>query len=278
MFGLLERSRQKAKPITLYRVQYGDLAGATVLMTDCETPVTKDGETYIPISIMRDTIVASGTLDKAMLAITVPRNAQAAELFRVDPPTFPTQLTIFQGHVGDSDWKTIWFGAMKSVTYEGSKAKLNCEPLSMRLMQPGLRRHYQITCPHVLYGPRCNVAKGPFLRTAVVTAITKQTITLADGWNGALDTSKYLNGYVQWPGGTQTFDARAVIGVIDAHNLKLAGIPTGVVVGQSISILPGCNHQMSDCLGVYANIQNYGGCRFIPVKNPTGLSSLIGSG
>ena len=278
MFGLFETSRQKGKPVTLYRMQYGDLPNATVLMTDCETTILKDGETYIPISISRDSIVSSGTLDKALLAITVPRNAQAAELFRVDPPTFPTALAIFQGHFGDTDWKTIWFGSVKSVSYEGSKAKLNCEPYSMRMMQPGLRRHYQISCPHVLYGPRCNVAKGPFLRTGVVTAITKQTITLADGWNGALDISKYLSGYVQWPGGTQTFDARAILAVVDAHNLKLAGIPTGVVVGQSVSILPGCNHSMSDCLGVYNNIANYGGCPWIPVKNPTGLSSLIGSG
>lgn len=277
VFSIFESSRQKGRPVSLFRITYGDAAGAQFFYTDHDTSVDKDGETYICSPMARGEIVASGTLDKANLEIATSRKNKIAELFRQGTPSYPVTLEIYLGHIGDDDWKLAWFGQIKSVIFEFSKAKLQCEPWSMRQLNAGLRRHYQVSCPHALYGQRCGAIRASFEQTATVVEVVGQTLKLSAGWNGAIDRAKFLNGILQWAGDTQTFDARMIQKVVDATHVTLDAVPRGVVVGTEVLIAPGCDHQMTDCLNLFANIHNFGGFPFIPFTDPVGINQTFGS-
>jgi hypothetical protein len=274
MFGAFFSSRQKARPITLFLFKFGDLPTAYFAHTDADRPITREGIVYTSVPIQHGNIVASGSLDKSLLEVKTARTTGAASLFASYPPTSVISLRIMRGNANDPDGQfvTTWFGEVKSCKLDKSEAVFACEPLSTRLLNPGLRRNYQIGCPHALYSSACGVNPASFMQTGVVASISGQHVTLVDGWNaGPVPVAKFLGGMVQWAGVSSSFDRRSIIRVEGANTLHLGGIPAAVGVGTTISILPGCNHQQSDCLDIYHNSQNFGGCPYIPYINPIGL-------
>jgi hypothetical protein len=269
MFGLFESSRQKGQPIELYHFRYGTKPGAFFAQTNAERQVFVDGVTYIPTPITRSNIVVTGTLDRAQLDVMSSRNNPVGELFRVYPPAAPVNLRIYEGHLGDDDFKLIWAGRVTSVSFDQSQLKLICQPISARTLNVGLKRHWQVGCPHVLYGPRCKVPIASYLLDATVTAVSGSEITFGAGWNGAIDPAKYLGGLVMWPSEVVDADMRTIIKIVDSQTVRVSYVPRGVVAGSAVQVAPGCDHTLGgDCTNLFHNSQNYGGCPFIPFKNP----------
>ena len=274
MFGAFFSSRQKARPVTLFLFQFGDLSTAYFAHTDSERTITYNGVVYTPAPISHGNIVSSGSLDKSLLEVKTARTTGAASLFASYPPTSVIKLRIMRGNANDPDsqFVTTWFGEVKSCKLDKSEATFACEPLSTRLLNPGLRRNYQIGCTHALYGPGCGVSQSSYIQTATVSSITGQVIQVEDGWNTrGIDPTKFLGGMVQWAGVSSSYDRRSIIRVADADTFHVGGIPMSVAAGSAISILPGCNHQQTDCGSLYNNVLNFGGCPYIPYVNPVGL-------
>jgi hypothetical protein len=277
-FASIETSRHRGQPVTLYHFIYSETA--YFAYTDAENPITRPSEIasgedviYEPIPIMRDAIVSSGTMDKSALAIRMPRDVELGDLFRVYPPAQVVTLIIRQGHLSDTDdppeFLVIWSGRVLSVAREGDECVVSCEPVSSSLRRPGLRRHYQFGCPHVLYGPQCSANKATHSVSTTVSALSGTSITLPGGWNGSFDSSKFVEGVVEWindAGGTE----RRKILKVTGNVLLLGGLLRDLDVGATITAALGCNHQMSDCQNLFANIQNFGGCPWIPTENPIG--------
>jgi hypothetical protein len=62
---------------------------------------------------------------------------------------------------------------------------------------------------------------------------------------------------------------RTIIKVIDAHTVRVSYVPYGVVEGTAVRVAPGCDHTLGgDCQHLFANAPNFGGCPWIPFKNP----------
>jgi hypothetical protein len=275
-FENYEESRGLGEPVDLYLFRYGSQANAFYAYTDAERVVTFGGIDYQPITIKRGNFTASGTLDKSTLAVNCPINTGIAELFRVYPPGQVVTLIIRQGHVNDPDaeYKVIWTGRVIQCEREGSEATLSCEPVATSMRRTGLRRNYQLSCPHVLYGAQCKASKLAATMTTQVINLTDSRVTLQDGWSGAINPNKYIGGMIEWnnaPGKEQ----RTILRVIDLKTLVLSGPTSGIVAGQNIDVILGCNHQMGvdpqpdgDCLPLHNNIQNFGGQAWIPTSNP----------
>ena len=266
-FAELEESRQDGVPANLYLFRFGTSPNAFHAYTDADLPIVFEGITYEPVPISRTAVSASGTLDKSALTVTTPINTGVAELFRVYPPAQVITLIIRHGHVGDAEFLVHWSGRVLSSEREGSEINFTCEPIGTSMRRSGLRRHYQLGCPHVLYGPRCKANK-------VLATIERETLTVAGnlvnfalGWNGATSPSKYLGGLLEWDG-PNGMEARTILRIIDNIQLYLSGPTTGLTPNTMVRIVLGCNHQMSDCQTVHANIHNYGGQPYIPTKNP----------
>jgi len=272
-----EESIFHGEPIDLYAFVYGQGANEKHYFVDCEIPITLDGVTYQPVPISRGAINSSGTLDKSSLSIEVDAQSPIAELFRVYPPTQPVTLVMRHGHVGDPDneFKVIWTGRVLSCGWEGSVATLSCEPVSTSMMRTGLRRHWQYGCPHALYmgddSGGCRASKAAATQVTTVSAVSGSIVTLPSGWNGSRDKVKFINGLVEWPNGQGSFERRAILRVNTAANtLTIGGPIVNMEAGDTLNVILGCNHQMTDCADLHNNINDFGGQPWIPTKNPFG--------
>lgn len=264
-FEVEEESRSLGEPQALYRFTVG---ANTYAYTDWEDIITFQSDDYQPIPIDRTSVNTSGTLDKSTLTVRVPHNTAIAELFRVFPPSEVVGLTIFQGHADDEsgEYLAIWVGRVLSCKREGSEAALACEPVSTSMKRPGLRVRDQYQCPHALYGPSCRADRDENTVAATVASVAGAVVTLEAGWNGSFAASRFTNGIIQW--GTDQRQILSVAGTV--NQLRVGGVLTGLEAGTTVSLSLGCNHETTDC-NKFDNIQNYGGCKWIPLKNPIGF-------
>ena len=284
-YALRERSRTKGRPVALFHFRYGAAVDEFYAYTNAEYEHTHNLIDYQPIPIEYSGIESSGSLDKKTLEVRTPLNNEVAELFRVSPPTFPIVLTIRRGHLNDPDNEFLveWAGRVLSCSREGSEAVFSCEPVSTSMRRTGLRRHWQYSCPHALYGPQCNANKAAATTSVVLVTVDNAAITLPDAWETEERARKAHGGIVEWQGPNGTI-YRTIIAVSeDTTTLRLNGPTTGLEAGDTVAVSLGCNHRFeldpafdfvdTDCFTVHDNIQNYGGMPWIPLDNPIGTNT-----
>lgn len=265
-----DSSRTAGSPIELYLFRYGTDPSARIALTDAEEPVTYGGITYEPAPISREAIVSGQSLDKSEMPVRTTLTSPVAELFRITPPTDKVTLVIRYGHAGDpdNDFDVVWVGAVLQCKRDGREAELTCRPDSIAVKRPGLRGHYQLSCPHALYSTGtglCNATK--VLQPAVMAeAVGYLNVRLASDWEGAYEPGKYLGGMIEW----DTANGREYRTIIrrSGDTVYLNAPTTGLIPGAMVNLVLGCNHLQSDCAALHDNILNFGGCPYIPKENP----------
>lgn len=282
-FDSYETSRQKGQSETFFH--FFPVNGEQYYYTDAEkeTNLTGVDQPFRPIPIVHGSIRSSGTLDKASLEIRMPRNVGLAEGFRVYPPSDVVNCVVRQRHKADpaGEALVVWTGRVIGSAWEGDELRLTCEPISTSLRRTGLRQHYQLGCPHVLYGPQCLASK--LLATTppiTITAVTGTTITLPPGWippvwlAAGKTEEKFISGMAVWdyssPEGPIEMK-RTILRITTGRVITLAGTTKGLAVGSQVKMVLGCNHQMTDCQTIHNNIKNFGGQPWIPTKTPFGF-------
>lgn len=276
-FDARESSRQLGKPIGLILFTYGPNDADYYGYTDAEDVVTFAGKTYQPVPIDRDAIVVSGTMDQATLDIRLSINLDISKLFDVFPPSQEVVVAIYSGHVGDTDFKAMWFGRLLSFKFEDEQCTFTCETAFTSMRRTGLRRPYSYGCPLVLYGTgvgQCNASKGDATTTFVAAGVNGAVLTLAPGWADDATRPNYLNGTAEWITPDNRPEVRTIIRIPDSSTLLLSGAIVGLVADMNVNLVFGCDHQMgaSGCT-LHANINNYGGQAWIPFKNPIGITN-----
>jgi uncharacterized phage protein (TIGR02218 family) len=272
-FATQEESRQLGEPVNIYLFRYGSGATDVFCYSDSEVPVEFDGKTFIPTPIDRGSITAKSSLDKSELEIRMNQNTQLADLFRYYPPSEVVTLTIFQGHHDDpsNQWIASWSGRVLGLKIDGNTASYTCEPIASSMRRPGLRRHYQYGCPHLLYGTQCGANKTATTITRSVTAVFSNAVALDSGWESVDRKDKYIGGMFEWTGAGRS-ERRTILDVQDGDNtILLSGPVRNMPVGASVQLSLGCNHKMDDCASLHNNIVNFGGQPYIPLKNPVGI-------
>jgi len=258
-----ESSRSLGMPDTLVRFTSGTNVYA---YTDSEEPITFASVEYKPIPVSRDAVTSSGTLDKSTMKIQLPIDSDIAELFRIFPPSEVVGVAIFQGHADDGEFLSVWSGRVLSCARGDSVATLACEPVSTSMRRPGLRRRYQYGCPHVLYGPYCRANQEDFTVSAGVAEVDGTFLTMDAGWHAAFDPEKFSGGIMAWDNGGRR-EVRIILDVV-GDMIMIGGAVSGLDATATIQLSLGCAHTMSDCSGVFANINNFGGHPWIPSRNP----------
>lgn len=267
MFDFITKSRFFGRPIELYEFVYGDSASDKYFFTDADYPIVNGSDTFLPVPISRSTSDNSGTLDKSTLEIRLQRDNPVAELFRVYPPNRAVTLTVFQGEAEDTDgqWKALWTGRVLAVGWEGSEAKMACEPISTAMRRVGLRRNYQYMCPHVLYGPKCGKSKT---NVAVsVIGSTSRTVTVS-GSLGTVD--HFIGGVFEWTDTNGVHQSRTIVSATLIQGSGVLLRVNGLILGLGVSatMAKGCQHTLSFCTDVHNNPHAFGGQPWIPLKNP----------
>lgn len=284
-FNYLESSRYSGKPIHYYLIQGAENSpemgriGPFGLNNGEETqqlpwvldPVTGEPLNFYAWPVFHSEPSQDGSLDKSDITITMAQGTVLDTLFLAYPPSQVVNLTIFQGHVGDEliqdNYKALWMGRIVSCARKDSELEFSCQPVSTNLKRPGLRRNYQLGCPHVLYGSSCRANKAAATTVREAAGISGNVISLTQ--TVGTDAGQYAGGLLEWFHATTGVKEVRTISTIspDGVNITIRGVVRGVVAGTQMSIIRGCNRLMSGC-NSHGNILNFGGQPFIPLENP----------
>lgn len=259
------------EPVELYEFTAGNRVER---YTDADFPTTFNGVTYSPVPLRRDAINTSGTLDKAQISIVLPRDSGVTEWYRIYPPSDVVNVVIRQTDPDTQSAPVIWSGRVLVPQWDPREETLSisCEPISSGLRRVGLRRHWQLMCPHALYGDRCRSNKAAHTFPATVVGVSGRTVTFAAAPN---DTAPFMAGMVEWMRDGNR-EIRQIVHITSSGgqtSYLLSGLTTGMSVGDTVNRVHGCGHSLDACRDLHNNAPNFGGCPDIPLKNPVGMTS-----
>lgn len=270
-FQGIEISVDNGRPVELLQINYSTNQW---YYTSSQESIIYNGNTYIPLAYERSSLVADDDTAKSSLTIKLPQDVPVAELYRIQPPSEVVTVTVFGEHYLDNDFQTFWKGRIVNATQSPPLFEITCESLFSSLQRVGLRRRYSTQCSHVLYGPKCTVAREAFKTSGVVTALTGATVRVAAVIGQPTDY--FAGGYINWVHNVRNNNEFRMIRASVSINgdLVLASQPTGLSIGQTVSIYAGCDHTLPTCINKFNNSLNFGGTPYIPQKNPFGGSSI----
>ncbi len=295
-FAQRESSRYSGTPVNLYLIQgaqnseasgqigpYGFNNGEKDLVRQIGTDDNGDPIylTFHPWPIKHSDLSHDGTLDKSDVTLSMSLGTEMDQLFLAYPPSQVINLTIFEGHLGDTvtmaNYPAIWLGRILGGSYRGNELDLSCQPVSTSLKRPGLRRNYQVGCPHVLFSSgagECNASKAAATVTKNVASIYRNKVTLTASLGSNFE--RYVGGLLEWTNSESGVRELRTIADVDdtAKIVTIRGVLRGIGAGMSVSVVRGCNHQMSGC-NQHSNILNYGGQPFIPLENPLSQKNIF---
>lgn len=259
-YATVEASVQTGRPVELYDF----LDGATAYRyTSADGDVSYGGNTYTAVPIARGAVEATSEVARMSLDITCTRDLPVLDLFAVAPPEDVVLITLRRLHAGDGEAVIMWMGRILNVTLNNSAAEIHCESVYTSLKRTGLRRLYQKSCPHVVYGSGCGLARATYKATKTVSTVSGTTITV--GSIGVAD-AYYAGGYLEWTS-SGVIHRRAIQSQTGGALVISFPIP-GISASASVDLYPGCDHTLSTCSGKFSNSLNYGGMPFFPQKNP----------
>lgn len=279
-FAAIESSRTLGQPIELYKFNRN---GVIYAYTNADTDVVHDSINYLAVPITRNNIVASGSLDRLSLTVTIAEDTDLTNYLRARSGlTPPISLQLRQGHVSDpdSEFLVAWVGSVRSSKGARGKRAIECKPISSALQQNGLRRNWQYGCPNALYGPQCRASQPAATISALIVSALGNQVVLAAGWTSR-PIPKYAGGLLAFNG-----EFRTIKRVTENGDGTTTLTTAGAVVlapGAEVAVSLGCSHEMNDCRDLHVplvevvagggNIRNYGGMPFIPTTTPIGLVS-----
>jgi len=285
-----EHSRSAQEIVELYLFRLGPDPGAYLAYTDAEQPVSFDpgddeGEiVFEPLPIQRTNVEAKARLGRHSMTVEVPKDSPLGRRFSLFPPTNVVTLRVWSGHAPHPDAPPLWAnGAQFAATWAGrvmefvrtgGTIKFTCEPSGAAMKRPGLRRNYQRTCPHILYGPGCRASKAAATVAAVVQSVlAPNRIALVPGWNTTgFPVVKFTGGLVEWTGEFGT-EVRMILSTRTDDEIVMSGPALTLAATSPVSVILGCGHNLDDCENVHNNVVNYGGHPWIPTKNPVGKNN-----
>lgn len=262
-----------ATQVELYR--FTEQGSSTVwTFTSSEARVTYNSEDYLPISIDRTGTEIKNDLAKADLTITLPITNEMALQWMKDNGELLVGMTIFRRNKANVT-NVIWKGRLAATIPGMSNLQLKFESIFTSMRRPGLRARYQRSCRHTLYGRGCLLNPETFAVTSAVTAAGGRTLVCTaaalqpDGY--------YVGGMLRSPDGILSYIVNHSGASITVQRMSFA-LEQDVIAGFpfNVKLYPGCDHSRATCNSAkFNNGLNYGGFDWIPIKNPTGGSSIV---
>lgn len=265
-FATYELSVDQGEPLLLFDFSAGT---AHWRYTSADRSVIAAGYIYSPLAITSGNVLQGQELRQKTLKLSVPRDADVVAQLQAYPPSTDLALTVYARHYTDPDAEAIvaWIGRVRSQMQKQSIVEMSCEPAYTGIQTTGLRRRWQVNCPHVLYGTAtCKLSAALQKVTTTLTAVSGFTVSSA-GFvlPGSLS---FAGGYIEWMSGRGYFERRTVDSVyLPTHTLTLSYGSPDLLAGLEVNAYPGCKHNGADCTA-FGNILNYGGALYIPLKNP----------
>lgn len=280
-YTVTDKSTEDAQPVELYKFS-AKLGVESYTYTSGNEPYEHAGDTYEPAPMKRTSLSVSGKASSGSLKVTVSRDNVFARRYLASHPPLPDELEVFRVHTSDATDEVItyWKGDVDGVGFEGETAKISLTTLYQRLQRAIPKRTYSWACNHVLYDGGCKAAKASHRSDVEVQSLTSTETVFSirndSDWSGtaassrlALDTLYFNGGYVEHvrPDGSQEF--RTIMNLThDTLEMTLNLPILGLSANSKLKLFAGCNHAVQTCKSKFNNVQNYGGCPFVPSANP----------
>lgn len=237
-----------------------------------EDDIVVSAQTWVALAGLRRTNISiSPEARTQAIEVTMPANNAFAKRYTSSIPSSQATLQIFRVHRGDlTDTVLLFKGVVKTVKFEqsGTEAGLLVVPLEGGMAKALPRIDFGAQCSHMLFDARCKVASGSFRYQGIVGGVSGATLTVA-GLDGSKGVGWATAGEVVRANG----DRRMVIRHVATDTLRLLFSFEDDPTGETVDVYAGCDHVIGTCQSKFANEINFGGCPFIPTKNPfsTGL-------
>ncbi len=268
-FDALENSREDGNVLELYEFIFGT---DTTRLTSYNQDIVFQGVTWTAIPISRGQVQNSVEQAINELKIDMPLSHPIPAQYIANVPGKVGSVRIFRAHADDPAEETILLfdGFVAQVGFDGALvATLSCSPSTSVFKRSGPRFNYQSLCNHVLYDSRCKILEAAFRFTGTVVAVSGRTIEVS-GLFAAEGADWTTSGFVRSPAGS-TDDARLILAQ-SGDVLTLLNAFAESPIGGTVDVFAGCDHSLAICESKFANVINYGGFPFVPIKNPFGSS------
>ena len=269
-YNSLEISDYDNQPYELYEFSF---SGKNWRYTSSDEDQIYLSNTYQSVNIERSTVKQNKELNKANLSVKIPYNLNLADQFIVYPPAEVMSLTVYRLHRTGPNTEVviIWRGRVINAEWNNIVVELTCEAVFTSLRRPGLRRHYQAQCPHVLYGADCSLALNSFENLGTAISVNGTAITISAGIVQA--DSYYAGGIFLFFDIDGVPHKRAINS--NVGNAVVISYPIALLINNStIRLYPGCRHIVDDCNTKFSNLLNYGGFPYSPDLNPFEFKTL----
>ena len=272
-FSPIENSREDGNILELYEFRFGT---ETTRLTSYNRNILFGGVTWLATQISRSDVQNSTEQAINEIKIELPLTNEIASRYIRNVPGRVGSVQIFRAHVDDPIEETILLfdGFISQASFDAALvATLSCSPSTSVFKRSGPRFNYQSLCNHILYDSRCKILEVAFQFTGTVIVESGREITV-DGLIAAEPEADWaVSGFVRSPAGS-TDDARLVLAQ-SGDVLTLLNNFAEPAIGLSVDVFAGCDHSLAICESKFANVINYGGFPFVPIKNPFN-SSLRG--
>lgn len=276
-----ELSVDEGSPFFLYEFNTQD---QVYRYTGHSEEINWNSQTWSPSAIQHSEIKQSSAISKNSTKVTIPLTLGLASLFKGWSPDRVVTVNIRRGHFGEPDVLIYWKGRVSSSKVNNKTLDLSVESIFTSLRNSGVRARFQRNCRHALYSNGCKVNKADFLVKGSVSALSGLTLTIpeaatqTDGWfdSGILELGDGSFRMILQHVGDQITLARESRYLTEEFPVSGYGQSYGEFYGgMSVNLYPGCNRTVETCKNKFNNLDNQGGFKWIPSKNPMSGSSIV---
>lgn len=258
-----QEEADKRKPAEIYHI-WRD-GGEHWYYTSGDVPVTYSGVEYTPATLQRSQTNYNSNLEIVTMEIKATYLTDAVlEYISINPMEI-LWISVMKLHREQDPLEVdiIFIGQIKTVSFKGIQAKINCVGFEYFLKQIIPRWRYQLTCNHTLFNTECSLVKDDYKVDAVITLDDTKTIVSS----ASFEDSEFGDGY--FTGGEIAFeDEYRTIVNHEGEDLTLIYNMKTLVSGSNVSVYPGCDGRLETCRDKFDNIENSLGFPFIPTVNP----------
>ena len=277
----VDRSRESAQPIELYRFSNGES-----VFTYCSGPnnVVFNQETYTPLAVTRTDPSLEAVTTARTLTVKLPVDEPFSRRYLSSVPASLDQFKLYRQHSTDGgtpETITFFSGQVTSVSFKNNLAEVQIQNVGAILDRLIPQQSCRNACNHILYDDKCGVIEANFSQDCTVAALSSDGLTVA--LNGGVNTIGGLELSAQVVADPLFFQGGLIERGAGQENRMVRGATdlTGnvvefvvvfpfqtLVLGQPVKLYAGCDHQFPTCIAKFNNTARYGGFPFIPLKNP----------
>ena len=266
-FSSIEISNQDGQPVRLYEFQYGSTFWRYASSDeDIEFGLDEEDNPIVwTATAINDNGFTQGGSDQNDLRVLCQSNLPIVDLFRLQRPSGKVWLTVRQFHLEDNEAPVHWIGTVvNTIAQDEAATQLNCRSLAGTYDRQGLRLAWSRSCPHPLYGTGCRVDKADHAYPRTVATVTGNRFTCTT--HSEPTEGSFTGGFLEFVRPDGSIETKA-IELQDGNDFLVLGSTSGLDIGTSVTLYPGCARDTSNCK-LFDNLKNYGGFPHLPGESP----------